>query len=374
MNNGAVRLEAVELRRVSLPLVVPFRTSFGTETHRDILLVQVRGPDAVGWGECVAMAEPGYSSEYVDGAHDVIKRHLLPRLVGSPSVAVGDLASGAGRRAGPPDGEGGLGDGGLDASFRVSGIGLSAWLGGVRDTVAAGVSVGIYSSVPALLDAVAGYLDAGYGRIKLKIEQGWDVDVVAAVRSRFGDGLLLQVDANSAYSLSDSSHLAELDAFGLLMIEQPLAVDDLAGHVSLARRLRTPICLDESITSYVACEGALSLGACSIVNIKAGRVGGYLEARRIHDLCAARSVPVWCGGMLETGLGRAANVASGVVAELHPARRSVGFRPVLEAGSDRAVCAGGGHLRVPTGPGIGVTPDPDLLDAVTTSMETIRWE
>ena len=181
-------------------------------------------------------------------------------------------------------------------------------LGAVRDRVPAGVSVGIMDSVPALLDAVGGYLEQGYLRIKLKIEPGWDVEPVRAVRERFGD-IGLQVDANTAYTLGDARHLAKLDPFELLLIEQPLPEDDVRGHAELAKLIRTPVCLDESITSARAAADAIALGACSIINIKAGRVGGYLEAVRVHDVAQANGIPVWCGGMLETGLGRAANVA-----------------------------------------------------------------
>ena len=373
VNNG-VRIDAVDLRRVSLPLVAPFRTSFGTETVRDILLVEVKGPDSSGWGECVAMAEPGYSSEYVDGAHEVIRRHLLPRLKGSSQVSAADVGGLLASVRGHPMAKAALEMAILDASLRTSGVGLSSWLGGVRDAVAAGVSVGIQPSLPELLDVIEGYLDDGYVRVKLKIEPGWDVHVVSAVRARFGDGLLLQVDANSAYSVEDADHLAQLDAFGLLMIEQPLGEDDLVGHAGLARRLRTPICLDESITSLAACRSALDVGACSIVNIKAGRVGGYLEARRIHDLCLARNVPVWCGGMLETGLGRAANVALASLPDFTlPGDLSASDRYWRQDLTAPFVLESG-HLRVPEGPGLGVVPDRDVLASVTTSVETIAWE
>jgi O-succinylbenzoate synthase len=197
----------------------------------------------------------------------------------------------------------------LDAELRTLGRSFADELGAVADRVPSGVSVGIHDSVPALLDAVDGYLAEGYVRIKLKIEPGWDVEPVRAVRERFGDDVLLQVDANTAYTIADIDHLRELDAFGLLLIEQPFVEEDIAAHVRLARAIDTPVCLDESITSVGVAIDAIERDATSIVNIKAGRVGGYLEAIRIHDACLERDVPVWCGGMLETGLGRAANVA-----------------------------------------------------------------
>ena len=305
-----MKVEAIELRRIELPLVSPFRTSFGTEWVRDILLVRVLGPETEGWGECVAMGEPTYSSEYVDGAHTVVRDHLLPRLAAGGRVpAAHEIGPWLAPVRGHPMAKAAVEMAFLDAELSARDEPLAAYLGAVRDAVPAGVSVGITGSVGELLETVAGYLADGYVRIKLKIEPGWDVEPVRAVRERFGDDILLQVDANAAYTLADASHLAGLDPFGLLLIEQPLAEDDVAGHALLARRIRTPICLDESITSARAAVDAIERGACAVVNIKAGRVGGYLEARRVHDVCAAHGVPVWCGGMLETGLGRAANVA-----------------------------------------------------------------
>ena len=259
----------------------------------------------------------------------------------------------------------------LDAELRAEGRSFARELGAVRDRVPCGVSVGIMDCDPELLDAVGGYLDEGYVRIKLKIEPGWDVEPVRAVRERFGDDLLLQVDANTAYTLADARHLARLDAFDLLLIEQPLAEEDVLGHAELARQIRTPICLDESITSARAAAAAIRLGACQIVNIKPGRVGGYLEARRIHDVCAAHGVPVWCGGMLETGLGRAANVALAALPGFTlPGDTSASDRYYAPDITEPFVLDDG-HLAVPTGPGLGVLPLPDRLAAVTTSTERI---
>jgi O-succinylbenzoate synthase len=241
----------------------------------------------------------------------------------------------------------------------------------VRDAVDAGVSVGIMDSVPALLDAVSGYLDAGYRRIKLKIEPGWDIEPVSAVREQFGDGILLQVDANTAYTLADAQHLSRLDPFNLLLIEQPLDEEDILGHAKLARLIRTPVCLDESITSARIAAAAIELGACAIVNIKPGRVGGYLEARRIHDVCAAHGVPVWCGGMLETGIGRAANVALAALPNFTlPGDTSASDRYFSQDVTAPFVLEDG-RLRVPTGPGIGVDPLPDVLESITASTETL---
>jgi O-succinylbenzoate synthase len=257
----------------------------------------------------------------------------------------------------------------LDTQLRLAGMSLGSYLGAVHDAVPAGVSVGIMDSIPELLAAVEGYLDEGYLRIKLKIEPGWDVAPVRAVRERFGEDLLLQVDANTAYTLADAAQLSRLDAFELLLIEQPLAEDDIAGHAELARLLRTPVCLDESITSARKAAEAISLGATRIVNIKPGRVGGYLEARRIHDVCAAHGVPVWCGGMLETGIGRAANIALAALPNFTlPGDTSASSR-YYERDITTPFVLEDGHVRVPTGDGIGVEPDQEALDAVTVSTE-----
>ncbi|MEV0143341.1 MULTISPECIES: o-succinylbenzoate synthase [unclassified Nonomuraea] len=364
-----MKITGVELRRIAMPLVAPFRTSFGTETARDVLLVRVVTPDAEGWGECVAMSEPLYSSEYVDGAAEVIRRFLLPAL--PPSLDVHAV----GRALEPVKGhrmaKAALETAVLDAQLRASGESFGRFLGAARDRVPCGVSVGIMDSVPRLLDAVEGYLGEGYVRIKLKIEPGWDVEPVRAVRERFGDDLLLQVDANAAYTLVDAPRLAQLDAFDLLLIEQPLANDDLVQHARLARRLRTPICLDESIESAEHAAAAIELGSCSIVNIKPGRLGGYLEARRVHDLCRAHGVAVWCGGMLETGIGRAANVALAALPGFTLPGDTSASRRYYATDVTEPFELSDGHLDVPTGPGLGVDPIPSILDEVTTSTEWI---
>ena len=366
-----MKIEAVELRRIHLPLVSPFRTSFGTQTERDVLLIQVKGPDSDGWGECVAMSEPLYSAEYVDGAQAVIRDHLLPRLGLLPDVPAHGVAPALAAVKGHPMAKAALEMAVLDAELSARDESLGAYLGSLAESVPSGVSVGIVDSIPELLDVVAGYLDQGYMRVKLKIEPGWDVEPVRAVRERFGDDLLLQVDANTAYTLGDARHLARLDSFDLLLIEQPLPEEDIAGHAVLSRQIRTPICLDESIVSASSAADAISRGACSIVNIKAGRVGGYLEARRVHDVCAAHGVPVWCGGMLETGLGRAANLAlAGLPRFTLPGDISASDR-YWRQDITRPFVLEGGRIRLPGGPGLGVRPDPDVLAEVTTSVEVI---
>jgi o-succinylbenzoate synthase len=364
-------LQGVELRRVAMPLVAPFRTSFGTEHARDVLLVRAVVGDVEGWGECVAMGEPGYSSEYADGAAEVIRRFLLPPLAGMSDVDAAGVEPVFATVKGHPMAKAALQTAILDARLRAAGMSFGQFLGCVTERVPAGVSVGIMDSIPQLLDAVEAYLAQGYLRIKLKIEPGWDVAPVRAVRERFGDEVLVQVDANTAYTLSDARHLAKLDPFDLLLIEQPLPEDDLRGHAALARVLRTPVCLDESITSARAAADAIALGAAAVINIKPGRVGGYLEARRVHDVCVASGVPVWCGGMLETGIGRAPNVAlAALPGFVLPGDTSASDRYYAHDITEPFVLVDG-HLPVPTGPGIGVDPDPAALREATTAQEWI---
>lgn len=364
-----MKLSGIELRRVSMPLVAPFRTSFGIETTRDILLVRAVAGDVEGWGECVAGADPDYSYEYVAGAAEVVRRFLAPRLLAATRLEPAQVAPLLAPVKGHRMAKAALEMAVLDLWLRHHSGSFAGHLGAVRDRVPVGVSVGIMDGIPQLLEAVAGYLAQGYRRVKLKIEPGWDEQPVRAVRERFGDQLLLQVDANAAYTLADATALARLDAYDLLLIEQPLAEDDLREHAELARLLRTPLCLDESIVSAKAAADAIMLGAARIVNIKPGRVGGYLEARRVHDVCRAHGVPVWCGGMLETGLGRAANLALAALP---------GFTlPGDISASDRYWAADltvpfvldGGELAVPAGPGLGVAPVPERLAEVTTAAE-----
>jgi len=369
---GGVKIAALELRRVSIPLVSPFRTSFGTETVKDALLVRAITPDAEGWGECVAMTEPLYSAEYIESAQIVVREFLAPRVLAAAELTASQVATLFEPIKGHPMAKAAVEMAVLDAELRTAGLPLSAYLGSVTDRIPSGVSVGIMDSIPALLDAVDGYVASGYLRIKLKIEPGWDIDPVRAVRERHPD-IPLQVDANTAYTLADARHLARLDAFDLLLIEQPLPEDDVRGHAALARVISTPVCLDESITSARAAADAIALGACQIVNIKAGRVGGYLEARKVAAVCAANGVPVWCGGMLETGLGRAANAALAacpeftIIGDVSASdrfyRRDIITSPLVI--SD-------GHVSVPTGPGLGVEIAPDILEEFTTSVETLR--
>jgi O-succinylbenzoate synthase len=368
-----MKLTGVELVTVKMPLRAPFETSFGAQHDRDVILVRVVGDDVEGWGECVAMPDPLYSPEFNDSAAMVIKRFLVPTLAALPDIHAGQVGHALARFKGHRMPKAALELAILDAELCAAGMSFASYLGAVRDRVPSGVSVGIHPNVPALLDSVGDYLGQGYVRIKLKIKPGWDLEPVRAVRERFGD-IPLQVDANTAYTLADARHLARLDEFDLLLIEQPLGEEDITEHAELARRLRTPVCLDESITSAKAAADAIRLGACSVVNIKAGRVGGYLEARRVHDVCAANGIPVWCGGMLETGIGRAANMALAALPNFTlPGDTSASDRFYFRDITAPFVLEDG-YVAVPTGPGLGVEVDEDALAEVAVEREWLRLD
>ncbi|MBN9181155.1 MAG: o-succinylbenzoate synthase [Microbacterium sp.] len=369
---ASVTLDGFELRVLHIPLVSPFTTSFGTETVREVIVVRALTPDGDGWGEIVTQAAPLYSSEYTQSAWDVALRFLAPALLDArtlePEQVAGVLEPFVGHRMA----KAGLELAVLDAALRAEGRAFGEYLGAVRDAVPSGVSVGIQADPAALVDRVGGYLDEGYVRIKIKIKPGRDVADTAAVRDAFG-AIPLQVDANSAYTLADADLLAELDRFDLLLIEQPLQEDDLVDHAALARRLRTPVCLDESIVSAKAATDAIALGAAAVVNVKAGRVGGYLEAVRVHDVCRDAGIPVWCGGMLETGIGRAANAALAALPGFTlPGDVSASSRFYARDIVTEPAVLEDGHVRVPTGPGLGIEIDQVALDDVTVERTVLR--
>ncbi|GAA1984744.1 o-succinylbenzoate synthase [Catenulispora subtropica] len=365
-----MKFERVELRRIDMPLRTPFRTSLGLELRRDILLLRAETSEGHGWGECVALPEPGYCEEYLDGCADVIKRFLLPLVAAVDDLTPAKAAAAMAAVPGNPMAKATVEMAVTDAWLRANGTSYADHLGAVRDAVDCGVSVGIADSLDELVDEVSAYVDEGYRRIKLKIEPGWDLAPVRAIRERFPT-VALQADANAAYTLADARHLAALDAFDLVMLEQPLSAADLRDHATLARMLRTPICLDESITSARSAVDAIALGACAVVNIKAGRVGGYLEARRIHDVCTAHSIPVWCGGMLETGLGQAANLALASLpgftlpADIAPSER------YFTTDVTQPITMHDGRIAVPDAPGLGLEPIPDVLEGYTTNVEVL---
>lgn len=370
-----MRLERVELVRFRLPYVSPFRTSFSEELGRDVVLVHVlgshAGSDTEGWGELVAGSDPLYSYEFVDASVLCLREHLVPRLFARDDLAAHEVGEVLAPVRGWNMAKAALEAAVLDAELRATGFSLARYLGGVRERIPVGVSVGLHDQIADTVAAVERYLAEGYVRVKLKIAPGEDVEVVRAVRAAVGPGVLLQVDANAAYTLADARHLAKLDEFDLLLIEQPLAEDDLRQHAELARRLNTPLCLDESITSAKVAADALALGACAIVNIKPGRVGGYLEGRRIHDLCRANGVPVWCGGMLETGIGRAANLAlASLPGFTLPPDLSASRRYFHEDVTEPFELVDG-CLVVPNGPGIGVAPDPERLTRLGATTDVL---
>ncbi len=372
-----INIRSIELRRISLPLVTPFRTSFSTETHRDILLVRVETDDAVGWGECVSGNEPLYSNEYVEGSQQVMIDHLIPRLFAfrSRPMSAHDVAQILRPVKDHRMAKAALEAAILDAQLRENNVSLATHLGSIHELVPSGVSVGIANSLDELVATVGGYLDEGYASIKLKIEPGWDIEPVRVIRKTFGDQVPLQVDANTAFTREDGPLLAQLDPFNLLLIEQPLPEDDITGHALIARQVKTPICLDESIVSSQVAIDAIERGACSIVNIKAGRVGGYLEAVRIHNVCQQRGVPVWCGGMLETGIGRAMNVAlAGLPNFTLTGDISASERFWKQDIVRQPIRLESGQVRLPSGSGAGFEIDDPFLSDVSTGTITLRSE
>ena len=368
-----LRLDGLELRLVRLPLLEPFVVSFGRMESRLLFLLRLEAGGCYGWGECVAWETPLYSYETVGTARHVIRDYLAPTIFGTEIKDLADLASRLGAFRGHPMAKAGIELAFVDLVSRLRGESIARVIGGTREQVEVGVSLGIQPTVHALDERVSRFLELGYRRIKLKIKPGADVSVVEQIRSRHPQ-ILLSVDANAAYTLADAGHLRQLDAFDLLMIEQPLAHDDLVDHAKLQQTLTTAICLDESITSHDRARQALETGACRIVNMKIGRVGGYSEALRIHDLCLERGVPLWCGGMLESGIGRAHNVALASLpgftlpGDISGSRRYFErdvIVPPVEVAPD-------GTVAVPASTGLGFEVDVPFLESRTESVERLR--
>ena len=362
----AIKIDGVEIRLIRLPLLEAFETSFGKIDSRLIFLLCLQADGLKGWGEVVASEEPRYSYETVRTAFHVIRDFFGPALLTEPITDLDDLA----RRLAPFRGHN-MAKAGLELAFmdllaQVKQQSLSALIGGELKHVNVGVSLGIQPTLSKLLARVDRYLELGYQRIKLKIKPGWDIDVVDEVRRRHPN-ILLSVDANSAYTLADQDHLKQLDDFNLLMCEQPLQNDDLVDHAKLQKTMQTPLCLDESIVSERHAKLALELESCRIINIKVGRVGGYSQALGIHDLCLAQNVPVWCGGMLESGVGRAHNIA---LASLRgftlPGDISASSRyferDIITPG---VTVAADGTVAVPDGPGLGFAVDLGFIERQT---------
>ena len=368
-----MKIDAVELRVLKMRLLNPFRTSFGVQQDRYPLLVRLEIDGRSHWGECVAGEGPWYSYETVETAWQILKGYLLPAMIGRELADVAALETLFAPIRGHHMAKACLEMAFTAALAERARKPLAKFLGGVRDRVETGVSIGIQATTDELLEHIAARLAEGYRRIKVKIEPGWDVQAIGAIRERYPE-ITLMADANSAYDLDDAAHLAQLDPFRLLMLEQPLAAGDLVDHAALQQQLRTPICLDESIESARDARQALQLGACQVINVKPGRVGGFAESRRIHDIAANGGVPVWCGGMLETGIGRACNVALATLPNFRlPGDISASDRYWAEDIVDPPfVLQKGGTIAVPTRWGLGVRVKVELVDRLTVRREMIR--
>jgi O-succinylbenzoate synthase len=361
-----MRIDRLELFLCRLPLVQFFETSFGRVYDRMFVLARLEGEGEEGWGEAVAEGHPYYSSETTETVWHIVTGFLAGRVVGQSFDHPREVFGALRRVRGHNMAKALLEMAAWDLYARLRRQPLSAVLGGTRTHIASGVSIGIQDSFDQLLDKVARELGAGYQRIKIKIKPGWDVEAVDRVRSRFGD-IPLMVDANAAYTLEDAAHLARLDPYRLMMIEQPLDYDDVMDHVLLQRAIATPVCLDESIHTVRIARDAIAAGACRIINIKPGRVGGHQQSVALHDLCAAHDIPVWHGGMLESGIGRAHNIHLASLPNFRlPGDIAASKRyyapdlidPPIDIGAD-------GTIPVPTAPGIGVTVVRDRIAAAT---------
>lgn len=361
-----LRIDRVVLHQVRMPLAHPFETSFGVQRERDCIILRVEGDGAVGWGECVAAGGPWYAYETTQTAWHILSDFLVPLVLEQRFDGAASVYDALAPVKGHYMAKAGLEMTIWDLAAKQEDVSLSQMLGGVRDRVSVGVSVGVQPSVDELLARIAGFVEQGYRRVKIKIKPGWDVNVTRAVREQFPE-LPLQVDANSAYRLSDVDVFKAMDGLDLLLIEQPLAHDDIYEHSLLQRELETPVCLDESIHSVDDARAALALGSCRVINIKPGRVGGHTSSKRIHDLCQAEQVPVWHGGMLETGVGRAHSVALASLAGFTlPGDISASARYYHEDIIDPPFTLNADStLSVPQEAGIGVTVDLSRLQDVT---------
>jgi O-succinylbenzoate synthase len=367
-----IAVEKIAMRTVRLPLNEPFETSFGSIDSRLIFLVSVEADGLTGWGEVVAAEQPRYSYETAGTAWHVIRDYLAPAVLAKPVSGLTDLPSRFASFRGHNMARAGLELAYMDLLARATGASLSRLIGGTRDRVPVGVSLGIQPTLERLLDRVERYLSLGYQRIKLKIKPGWDFEVVREVRRRHPN-ILLSVDANCAYTLADAKKLQALSDFNLLMIEQPLDHDDLIDHAKLQSLLTTPICLDESITTPARARQAIEIGSCKIINIKIGRVGGYSQALAIHDLCYESNIPVWCGGMLESGIGRAHNIALASLPGFSlPGDISASSRYFARDLIDPEVTVDNdGTVAVPKAPGLGFEVDLDYINSRTVSAEQV---
>src|SRR3984885_14734662 len=368
-----MKIEAITLREIQMPLVHFFETSFGRTYSRRMLLVTAHCEGVEGWGECVAGEDPFYSSEWTESAWPTITRYLAPAVLGREFESGRDCAAAFSRVRGHRMAKAALENALWDAEAKQKKLPLWKLLGGTRTEIASGVSIGIQDSVEQLLEKIQTELAAGYHRIKVKVKPGWDVNVLEKIRSRWAD-ITLSCDANSAYTLDQLEHLRKFDQFNLLMIEQPLWDDDIYYHARLQKELRTAICLDESIVSARAAAVAAEIAACRIINIKVGRVGGFGEAKKIHDVCHSRKIPVWCGGMLESGVGRSHNIALSTLVNFSlPGDVSASKRYWKEDIIDPEVqVSPQGMIKISDQPGTGYRIKEDMIEKLTTRKETFR--
>jgi o-succinylbenzoate synthase len=367
-----MRIERVTLREVRMPLVMRFETSFGTTTERRILLVEVKADGVTGWGECVADEKPYYSPENIDTAWIITRDFLWPDIRGKEFCGAKDIWPMLGHTRGHNMAKAALESAVWDAEAKQKNIPLWKLLGGTRQEIGSGVSIGIQPTLDQLSATVEKELAAGYQRIKIKIKPGQDVKSVEVLRKRWPN-IRLMADANSAYTLDDVPLLKQLDEFGLMMIEQPLGWDDIYSHVKLQKQLETPICLDECIHEYEHAVAAIETGACKIINMKMGRVGGHTAMRKIHDLCQRSGIPMWCGGMLETGIGRAQNIALSTLENFTlPGDVSASKRYWKEDLVEPEIeVTPKGTIKVPSGPGIGFEPILERINKVTVRSEVL---
>ncbi len=368
-----MRIEKIELRHVKMVLVSPFVTSMGTEYDEEHIIVRVDADGVTGWGESVAEGTPFYSYETVPTAWHILQDFLIPSILGKDIANVDEAIASYAKVRGHMMAKAGLEAALWDAFAKTNNISLSKMIGGTRKKIDVGVSIGIQSSVAELIKKVEGYLAEGYKRIKIKISPGYDLQFVEALRREFHD-ILLQVDANSAYTLNDINLFKKMDNYNLLLIEQPLGYEDIFDHSKLQRELKTPICLDESIHSLDDTRAAIELDSCRIINIKPGRVGGFTESKLIHDYCATMNIPVWCGGMLESGIGRAGNVALASLPNFTlPGDISASKRYYTEdIVEPEFVVNPDGTMDVPTKPGIGVEINMKMLEKVTVRSMALK--
>ena len=367
-----MKIEAITLREIRMPLVHFFETSFGRTTERRILLLTLHTNGPEGWGECVAGEDPFYSEESIDTAWYAIERYLAPALLGRTVQKGAEAPALLGKIRGHRMAKGAVENALWDAEAQERQVPLWQLLGGTQTEIPCGVSIGIQNSVEQLLEKIETELSAGYRRIKVKCKPGWDIDVFARIRERWPD-ILLSCDANSAYTLEQVDHLKKFDQFGLLMIEQPLWHDDFYFHAQLQRQLKTAICLDEAIHGRRDASAAIELGACRIINIKVGRVGGFSEAVAVHNVARQNNVPVWCGGMLESGLGRSHNIALSTLPDFTlPGDVSASKRYWKEDIIEPAVeVSPQGFISVPDAPGRGFALKTDLIEKLTVRKQTL---